>query len=621
MSLRIQAYPRRHRGYQLLRQLDLEPSAEDLLYRDYSVVSPLPGADGRALPVPASWIPFPSVGEERLYLSPSIDEGALPARFIQPLVCRRRGRSTPEMGYIGVNSRVWMEERYMLPPPPRRQGLAPGPERPEIGLPRPRISVETLLRAIGLGAPAAPARSGDGTHRPPVRVAVIDSDCGGWGVLRGVDDASLQLAPVAGGLRFPRSQQPPDPVQPIAGHGVVMAAAVAAVAPDARLGLFEVPFAHASYVHATDLAAALARAVGEWGADVVLISMAHGGWGVPAHLRAILRGCARSGRGGRGALVVCCTGRIDQNQDLHGDSTVLASDDFNAQPWVLPVAACGLQGGWYRVHGHPLGRLGPSVELCAPGELVTFQSVGAADDSSLAAAVVAGTASRVVATNPLLTLAEVRQVLRVTAQEMPAESAPDAPGLEAGCFNDWDHAGHNFKLGHGRVDALSAGLAAADPVSYCLLATRRSPLRSPDGPFPEVERVAAQGWEFQLQQRAPEDELVQRYLALRGGLVPLLLRTPALQEALFWLARHLRALRLHGPPSWPEETEQGALKDRCLHVVEVLTEVLEQTPAEPPGKEVRQWLHALARRLESVSPQALARFLAKAYAFALTPSR
>ncbi len=403
----------------------------------------------------------------------------------------------------------------------------------------------------------------------------------------------------------------------MAGHGVVMAATIEAVAMNVRLGLFEIPFAHASYVHGTDLAAALARAVGDWGADVVLIAMAHAGWGVPGHLRAILRGCARSGRGGRGAIIVCCTGRIDQNRDLHGDSTILASDDFNAQPWVIPVAACGLMGGWYRVHHHPLGRLGPSVELCAPGELVTIPDVGAADDSSLAAALVAGTAARLVATHPGLSLAEVRQLLRATALQLPSEEDPAAPGLEATHFNEWDRAGHNFKLGYGRLDAGGACLAATDPVCHALLATRRALSHQPTSPSTAgMESEAARSWESLLRNLAPRNELAHRYLALRGYLVPLVLRAPALRDALFWLTRHLRALRLYGPPGWPDDgTDHGALRDRCLHVLEVLGDSLEQAPPEVPIREVTRWLDELVRLLELMPSDTVARFLAGAYAF------
>jgi hypothetical protein len=619
MPFRVQAYPRQHRGYHLLRQLDVAPSKEDQSHLDYSIVSPLGGADLQPADVPASWSPFPSIGEERLYVTPSIDERALPARFIQPLVCRRRGQPSSGVGYIGVDSRVWMNERLVPPPTPCERPLPTAVDQPEFGLPRQRISIETMLRAIGLPAPHPTVSSREETAAA-VRVAVIDTDCGGWGVLRNVDEASLRMPPEEPGLRFPRVPSPPDPVQRMAGHGVVMAAAVEAVAPGVRLGLFEIPLAHATHTHGTDLAAALARAVGGWNADVVLVAMAHAGWGAPAHLRSILRGCARNGRGGRGAIIVCCTGRIDQNRDLHGDSAVLPSDDFNAQPWVIPVAACGLQGGWYRVNGHPLGRLGPSVELCAPGELVTFPSVGAADDSSLAAALVAGTAARMVATNPTLTLSELRQLLRATALKLPSEEAPAAPGLEADCFNEWDAAGQNFKLGHGCIDAEAACLAAADPVCYALLVTGRAPAfqQRPATSDPAVE--AARSWDDCIRDQAARHELCGRYLALRGALVPLVLRSPDTQDALFWLARHFRALRRYGPPEWPEDgTDHSALSDRCVHVLETFGEQLAQTPAAA-RKEVVEWLTDALRLIETSGAQAMARFLATALAFSSAPS-
>jgi hypothetical protein len=553
------------------------------------------------------------VGEERLYVSPSIDEGALPARFIQPLVSRRRGHPARGVGYIDVDSRVWSRERYIHPPAPSKAEPTATAEQPELGLPRPRISMEVLLRAMGLGWPNHPALGWDGHPRSPVRVAVIDTDCGGWGTLRGVDESSLRLTPVGQWLQFPRGQQLPESTQPLAGHGVVMAAAVEAVAPDVRIGLFEIPFAQASFVHGTDLAAALARAVGEWGADIVLVAMAHASWGTPAHLRAILRGCARSGRGGRGAVIVCCTGRIDQNRDFHGDSTVLAGDDFNAQPWVIPVAACSLAGGWYRVHGQPLGRQGPSVELCAPGELVTFSSVGAADDSSLAAALVAGTAARIVATHPELSLSELRQILRATSVALQPEDAQAPPGLEIEHFNERDRAGHNFKLGYGRVDSLGACLAAADPVCYALLATRHCPSIKSDPSASDVELDAARGWESCLTKLASRSALARRYLALRGHLVPLVLHASPLQDALFWLARHLRALRLYGSLSWPDNgTDHGVLSDRCLHALEVLGEVMEQLQTNDPGKEMARWRYEMMRLLEALPPRGVARFFAEA---------
>lgn len=557
------------------------------------------------------------MGEERLYVSPSVDEGALPARFIQPLVARRRGQPAPGTGYIGVDSRVWTPERYS--PQRAEPGLgAPFQEQPELGEPRPRVPVETLLRALGLPWPNHAACGWDGSPRPPTRVAVIDTDCGGWGALQGVDTRTLHLSPVGQWLQFPRLQQRPEPQQRPAGHGVVMAAAVEAVAPNVRIGLFEIPFAHASYVHVTDLAAALARAVGEWGADIVLVAMAHASWGTPAQLRAILQGCARSGRSGKGAIILCCSGRIDQNRDIHGDSTALASDDFNAQPWVIPVGACSLAGGWYRVHQHPLGRLGPSIELCAPGDLVTFPNVGAADDSSLAVALVAGTVARMLAIHPELTLVQVRQILRATAVQTPSENASTAPGLEAGHFNDWDGEGHNFKLGYGQLDCLGACLAAGDPVCHALLATRRRVSASTCVPSWELE--AARSWEYGVRRAAASQELVHRYLKLRGHLVPLVLRAPTLQDALFWLARHLRTLRLQSPTTWPDEPlNHGALNDRCIHVFEVLNELLDELAPVAPMKEISQWIQEMIRQLVAFPPLALARLLAEFFAVSSSP--
>jgi hypothetical protein len=131
-----------------------------------------------------------------------------------------------------------------------------------------------------------------------------------------------------------------------------------------------------------------------------------------------------------------------------------------------------------------------------------------------------------------------------------------------------------------------------------------------------MELEAARGWESLLRNLAPRNDLAQRYLALRGYLVPLVLHAPALQDALFWLTRHLRALRLYGPPAWPDDgTDHGALKDRCLHVLEVLGDSLEQAPPEVPVREVSRWLYELVRLLEVMPSETVARFLAEACAF------
>ncbi|MFY0575135.1 hypothetical protein ACN28S_12855 [Cystobacter fuscus] len=155
-------------------------------YLDFSIVSPLPGADGRPLPVPASWVPFPSVGEERLYVSPSVDEGALPARFIQPLLCRERGHPTPGVGYIGVDSRVWMDERHTgeptpSPGAPRRSWSNPNSVHPAPGSP-------SRSCCIPSGFPRRPAPHGTGMDTRALRcgwpsstrIAADGTCCAAW---------------------------------------------------------------------------------------------------------------------------------------------------------------------------------------------------------------------------------------------------------------------------------------------------------------------------------------------------------------------------------------------------------------------------------------------------------
>jgi hypothetical protein len=212
------------------------------------------------------------------------------------------------------------------------------------------------------------------------------------------------------------------------------------------------------------------------------------------------------------------------------------------------------------------------------------------------------------AAHPGLSLGEVRQLLRSTATREPAECDANGPGLETTHFNEWDHSGQNFKLGHGRLDALGACLAAADPVCYALLATG-GPL-APSSPSIPSEREAARGWELSLRRLGARHSLARCYLALRGHLVSLLLSAPSLQDALFWLARHLRALRLHGSPDTPGEAgEPWALLDRCMHVFEVLLGLLGQLPARAAAAELTQWCQDMMRLLETLPPRAVARFL------------
>lgn len=557
------------------------------------------GDDGQVGPIPPSWVPFPSIGPDKLYVTPSEDERALPSRFIQPLVCLKRGSLRTGLGYVGVDSRILMGERYPAWGPAERRPCPMTADLPELGVLRPLLSMEAVLEAIGLSPEHQEilARGRPSTRRP--RVAVIDADCGGWGALGdAVDETSPYVTPVNRWLQFPRAHRRPPPEQTVPGHGASMAGVVKAIAPRAQLGMFEAPLTQSSYVYPTDLAAAIARAVEEWRADVVLVAMAHGYWGMPAHLRTILKAAAGSGRGGRGTAIVCCSGRLDQNRDLHGDSAALAGDDLASQPWVIAVAASTLDGRWYRVNQYPLSRLGPSIELCAPGEPVTVPGAGTADDSSLAAAVVAGAAALVLETNPELTLAELRQLLRMTADVSVVDDAPAGTGIEAGRLNERDRTGHNFKVGYGKVHAMRACLAAADPVSFALLTSQ------PD----ELKRARA--WEESLHRMAASSSRAREYLEVRKCLVPQVLVSPDLRDALHWLARHLHQIRRDGSPSWWDDgMDHGVLIDRIQHAVELSIRLPGTRPSPEDGR-VERWAEHLLDALNTVPVRTITSVLA-----------
>jgi hypothetical protein len=320
-----------------------------------------------------------------------------------------------------------------------------------------------------------------------------------------------------------------------------MAGVVLAECPGARVGLFQIPEVAAAarpYLAPADLAAAIAAAVGAWSADVVLIAMSDGAWGTPRYLRDVLREAARCGRRGRGAFIVCSVGDPSRNHVRQDDSATLGADDLASQPWVHAVAACDGRGRWYRVYpgyacagpangngdggnGATYNRLGPAVALAALGEPRRWSKHIAADDSSQASAMVAGAAARVLQENRDLTVAELRALLALTA-DVPG-AVDDGRGLAAGAFDARDRLGHNFKIGHGVVNARAGCLAAADPVCLALFATRTIPDGDPslEGGPQSPALALARAWQLAVARAARRrNPLAREYLRLAGRVSP-----------------------------------------------------------------------------------------------------
>jgi len=471
------------------------------------------------------------------------------------------------------------------------------------GLPRPEP--ERLASALELmGIPLARPLARSGTT--PLRIAICDQSFAGLPALLG-DDAEFK------GL--PRPNAPLDvaaSTEP--GHGTRMAAVVReALQSDVTLGLFRVVpderSAPCAWLAPVDLALTLAYAVGEWEADLVLIAMSDGLWGMPRLLREVLRATQQIGRRGAGVPIFCSVGDSTRNHDAPGSgaSYALGADDLASQPYVIAVASTDSAGRWYRRYNQtqcgPINRFGPAVALCAPGE---FHRLGLlegrlADDSSLAAALAVSAAALVLQKSPELTAAELRRVLQRTADVPP--QVDEGPGPAADTFNAWDRTGHNFKLGAGRINALAAVLAAADPICDALLLTRARPGRVPTRGVTESDPAmlcarAWYGWTFAQDADTVSQEawhLLVRYRELRGRLARLSRESASVQEALLWLARHLLALQHASEDDFDRDGSRG--HGALLHRVEHLFETLRAEQRTP--KEILSWLDALEPWLKS----------------------
>jgi hypothetical protein len=544
-----------------------------------------------AAPAPR-WLPLARIGEVRLYLSPPGCEHDAPACYVQPVVASKRGRrgSGSEVGLNGqVCERLFFFEENVVEAPP-------------------------LPRAGSLASWTAAAAAASTSWAQPVSVAVVDVS---FDNVEALDElvarspGAVVQGPWTVGLPTSDSDGDGDgagPRRPLSGapgHGTAMAGIVLHEVPGARVGLFEIPAlagAVPPYLGPTSLAAAIATAVEAWRADVVLVAMSDGAWGTPEPLRDVLREAARTGRGGRGAAIFCSVGDPSRNHARDADSAALGADDLASQPWVQAVAACDRDGSWYRTRlayrpasSVVYNRFGPAVALSALGEPRRFGGAVASDDSSQATALAAAAAARALAANPVLGVDELRALLAITADVAP--EVDRGPGLVAGEFDRRDRMGHSLKLGYGGVNARAARLAAADPLCLALLATREVP--DPAG-RENPALLLAEAWDA-LAGDLAETKLGAGYLRVRGQMSRLYLRSLAVQDALGWLARHVRAL----PPEAPER-DHGALNERILHAVDACRRGADGALAA--------WLAALEASLRAADGDRIASLLAVALA-------
>ena len=279
------------------------PSACERQYTRWTVV--------RAAGAPAAaWWPLARIGNVDLHLAPPGTEAAAAVLSATPLVAAKRGRRGSG-DYVGVDGHVGVGGRHLEDNDNARAGNDPA--RPHVPMFAP-VDTRGGTDPGGDRRRVVRQRRGAGAARTS---KVLRS----W-ASRAIATSTSMVAP---------------------GHGTMMAGVV--LRGGARCAHRPVPDrqrrgAARSYLAPADLAAAVAVAVEDWRADVVLIAMSDGAWGTPSYLGDVLREAARCGRGGRGAAIFCSVGDPSRNHVRQDDSAVLGADDLASQPWVQAIAAC-----------------------------------------------------------------------------------------------------------------------------------------------------------------------------------------------------------------------------------------------------------------------------------------
>jgi subtilisin family serine protease len=216
-----------------------------------------------------------------------------------------------------------------------------------------------------------------------------------------------------------------------------------------------------------------------WGADAKVYDM-------PQRVIEAIDRCTGAGRGGRGCVLVFAAG--NENQDV--DNKPHYKNGFATHSAVLAVAASTSldRRADYSNKGGAIAVCAPSAGLGGLG-ITTSDVIGTYVDASgverargydpgayysqfegtsSSCPLVAGVCSLVLSANPLLSAAEVRQIIRATARKI-------------GTTSEYEN-GHSRNFGHGCVDADAA-------VAVALQARLRHDASGPRAPVADIRTL------------------------------------------------------------------------------------------------------------------------------------
>jgi hypothetical protein len=244
------------------------------------------------------------------------------------------------------------------------------------------------------------------------------------------------------------------------------------VAPDASPRLYCIPKPGDDVL---SLPVAIVRAVDD-GADVIVCATYVDGTTSPL-LDDALEFATRLGRKGGGTIVIlaACREASSPASSVHA-SLSLSLADPASDPRVMCIAPGGHDGSWFlwrdrKGNYRPFANRGPAVRWLAPGDDLAFP-FGRGErffhaESSGASAIAAGAVLLVIASNPLLRVDEIDEVLRRSAEPASPSGVPAARLADRSDVlpHEHDRDGHDAKHGYGRLNAARACLLASDPVA------------------------------------------------------------------------------------------------------------------------------------------------------------